>query len=45
MAEKFYYVEFKFIPNKERHIHRDAVVEVPKDLVRREQTQLEMGIK
>jgi hypothetical protein len=36
MAEKFYYVEFKFIPKKERHIHRDAVVEVPKDLVRRE---------
>jgi hypothetical protein len=36
MVEKFYYVEFKFIPKKERHIHRDAVVEVPKDLVRRE---------
>jgi hypothetical protein len=40
MTEKFYYIEFKFIPKKEGHIHRDAVVEVPKDLVGREQTQL-----
>jgi hypothetical protein len=38
-----YYSEFKFISKKERHIHRDAVVEVPKDLIRREQTQLING--
>jgi hypothetical protein len=39
MAEKFYFIEFKFIPKKQRHIHRGAVVEIPKDLVRREQAQ------
>jgi hypothetical protein len=43
MTEKFYYIEFKFIPKKERHIHREAVVEVPKELVRRKQTELING--
>jgi hypothetical protein len=37
MSEK-YYIEFKFIPKEERQIHRNALVEVPTDLVRREQT-------
>jgi hypothetical protein len=41
MTDK-YYIEFKFISKIERHIHRDAIVEVPKDL-RREQTQLING--
>jgi hypothetical protein len=35
MTEKSYYIEFRFISQKERHIRREAVVEVPKDLVRR----------
>jgi hypothetical protein len=43
MAEKFYYIEFKFIPKKERHIHRKAVVEVPKELVRSKQIELRNG--
>ena len=43
MTEKSYYIEFRFISQKERHIRREAVVEVPKDLVRRKQTELING--
>jgi hypothetical protein len=43
MAEKFYYIGFKFIPKKERRIRREAVVEVPKELVRRKETQFING--
>ena len=40
MAEKSYYIEFTFAPKQETDIRREAVVEVPKDLVRRKQTEL-----
>ena len=40
MSERYYYIEFTFTPKKGSHIHREAVVEVPKDLVRRKQTEL-----
>ena len=43
MAEEFYYIEFKFIPKKERHIRREAVVEVSKELVRYKHTELING--
>jgi hypothetical protein len=40
MSQRSYYIEFTFTPKKGSHIHREAVVEVPKDLVRRKQTEL-----
>jgi hypothetical protein len=43
MAEKFYYIAFRFIVKKESHLPREAVVEIPKELVRRKQEELING--
>jgi hypothetical protein len=39
MTEKSYYIEFRFTP-KQRDVRREAILEVPNDLVRRTQTEL-----
>jgi hypothetical protein len=39
MTEKSYYIEFRFTP-KQRDVPREAIVEVPNDLVRCTQTEL-----
>jgi hypothetical protein len=40
MSDQFFYVHFTFTPRKGAHDHRrEAVVEVPRDLVQREQSQ------
>ena len=39
MAEKSYYIEFTFT-EKQTQVRREAIVEVPRDVVRRKQTEL-----